>query len=488
MPRKKNEIKKLIFNKFEFIEQYLAVEANLRNEFMREYQNSPLVRFWYVKNATANYNYVIMLMKHFAFLAYRFLDETQVGGLPTRPAYAKFDPTDTQGWPFWYGIQVSGIQSIPPRSWEESDMDYNIFCESEAECYSQIEKYINAYYFHRKTNKWLGLSAISAVMGFTPEEKTTESECADNIRYDDFIINVGLSPIGTGYYTPENLFKFWVTMKKRYENVKVLPVLQEYIQPEYQTEEIVQISNHNVVEFEIIDKRSERILSYDVEGGITGSLVDSIIWDENKKQIYVFYDITITKLNEILYIVQLNLLVPLTNPFKGENATLIMTFENWLKTKVKLAIEQNYPVTGNPEWFSGNFPKTDFNHMVFYGGHSFYIPDSYVIDQNLTRLTKEAGYLTIKFVTDVFNTTIFLVPMRNTVSYGKWKVYAEPNKALAEQILKKQWWSIAAKIEKVRIVETKEAAVEMGRRGTQIAGIIPGLTALVGLVNTGSGL
>lgn len=520
MPRKKLEIQNYVFDKMGFLKDYLQKQAEIRKEFIQEFQEAQMVRFYYTNVDTSVSSYVIIFMKNFAFciMAYYADANPNPNAWPLRPKYEKVGLMDTRTFHFWrFEKGASDDTIVPPRSFEKIDFAYEIYDENQGASFARIEEYINKVYYVRNKGKWAGLSAICSTFSFTPEEKLSVNE-NHLINWQDLII----SPDNAGgiIHNVNHLIQFWLFMKVRFEQVQIMPMIEEYVAPIYvepEIEQIKTISNHNVEAFEIYDFRDRRILDYDVEGHIIGfqkvndlyyyktSTVYATDTSGNKrvvkassqrkvveipqqyteKQILMFYDISICMLEGIIYIVQLNLLQQITNPFPGQYVTLMMTFENWIKSKMYIEIEQQ----NSPEWFSGNFPITEFAHMTFYGGHSFYIPDGYTIDANLTRLVKEAGYLAIKFVTDVFNVKVMYIPMRNIVAYGKWPEYPEPNQQKLIEIVKEQWYSLDSKWRKEQyIINSKEQLIAVGESGTKSAALIPGLTTMTSLLGAFGGM
>jgi len=67
-------------------------------------------------------------------------------------------------------------------------------------------------------------------------------------------------------------------------------------------------------------------------------------------------------------------------------------FDYYQKSNNK--IEWKSWITAEIGWFPGQFPQTPFFHMVFWEGHSFYIPDRFEINEFYSR--KSYGYLVVE--------------------------------------------------------------------------------------------
>lgn len=499
MPRKPKNLPEPLYkiNRIEFLDKFLGVQFTAFNRFIAEFQNAPLVRFYYLDGGSHVNNYIICFMKHFAFTIYIYKHENLTNDyrLPSRPLYTKFHVDDIEFFTFW---RYESPAAIPPRSFESKDFSNEIFDENAGASFARMAEYINSVYLNRKTEKWMGLSAISATWGFTPECKV-DTEVRSYITYNDLIVGPDSDTLGGGNtHNVHDLFHFWILMNQRFEGVNIfeevqnliLP-MQENIQPNLGINEIEvdpgQIFDPETTIFQINDRRSERWLLYDDMGNIIGNKdfaqLPISVTSSDKIQLYMFYDVSFCRIKGILYVVSVDLKFTGTE-ISGKLVTLQMTFENWIKYKQYIPIEN----VATPEWFPGQFPKTEFCHMVFYGGHSFYVSDGYVIEANITRLTKEAGYLTIKFITDTFGAWLRFVPMQYVVAYGKWNEYMTPDPILLAEILKKQNWSIWVHTKGITIIDNKQALIELGRRGTKYAASIPGLTSLTSLITTGGSI
>lgn len=506
MPRKPKSVAEPIYNvdKTAFLQKYMEIRFIAFNEFIKEFQNAPLVRFYYYDNNHHVHSVIICFMKHFAFNIYQYENVTAYDiSLPIRPLYAKLNAGDSTKFSFW-GKLTPAV--IPPRSFEPQDFLNEIFDENQGASLDSMENYINSVYYKRNTNKWIGLSAISTGWGFSPENPVG-NWANEYIGYDELCGNPDESQIGATLYnrTPEDLYKFWLKIKEQFEGFNMFGELEQLIMPVMENTSPIGMSALH--EFQLIDKRDQRFLEYDVEGQIIGykkllplagsksSPTFNFSWGSGMQdidpknivshevtswemapdyRIYMYYDISLVNINKITYVVSVDPTF-IGNVLQGSQVTIMSTFENWIKFKKLLPIG----VKGSPEWFPGNFPKTEYCHMAFYGGHSFYVPDGYTINPNMTRLTKAAGYLSVYFVGDLLATTLYHIPMRNTVAYGKWPEYPLPNTDTLKKILQDQWWNIFSKYEDIREITSKEALVQMGKSGTMMAGIIPGMNSLL---------
>lgn len=480
MPRKPKTIEPIVnVNKFEFLTKYMQVRMSAFNEFIREFQNAPLVRFHYNAADHTVVNYIVCFMQHFPFTIYRYYNTAGVGtgvedySLPVRPLYAKLNVNDFRAFTFW---QNSGGSGIPPRNFEPIDFQADIF-DDVGSPYVKCFDYCQSVYLDRKQNKWKGLDAICI---YNTIEENIGPEMADFVHIHDLIVDPD-DPT----HDVQDLFQFWIKMKERYEGYNMFGPVEQLLLPDVVSgpspEEPTFIIDP-AQEFEIIDNRSERWLEYDVEGHIIG-FKDFKSLELTESQIWLYYDITFIQVKGILYIAS----IPQTFTgvkILGDQIQLLATFENWIKYKMYIPI----PDIDSPEWFKGNFPKTEYCHMAFYGGHSFYIPDGYTIDANITRLTKSAGYISVKFVTDVFNIKLFHIPMRFIVAYGKWMEYPEPAKQSLINAMRDQWYSLSSKWGSIHIVETKEALIALGKSGTIYSSFVPGITNITSMVATGGSM
>lgn len=507
MPRPKKSDQPIYnVDKMKFLESYRKIQYDLNSEFILEFQNAPLVRFAYELGG-ARISYVMAFMNHFAFCIMSYVSDDAVTDWPTRPLYAPIGANADRKFYFWRWAQnKTGSDNeniIPPRSFEAVDLTYDVFDENAGVTMNLLKDYINQTYYRRNEDRWTGVPAISATYSWSVEQPLDPSMIM-YLNYTD-LVNLPDHDSKNLKHDVQDLFQFWVIQKARFERFDIFGQIEQLLLPEYMPEKdeapqkIESISNHNLEEFMVIDNRSKRYLNYDVEGNIIGSSLpetkNGLFAAFKPRFLYMYYDISLTRIGIDIFVCQVNLLTKIENMTRipGTEVTLVMMFDNWMAIKKRLPFGSGTdtsvtPVAKTPEWFPGNFPKTQYNHMAFYGGHSFYIPDGNTIDSNMTRITAEAGYISIKFVTDALNTDIRLLPMRNTVAYGRWVEYKEPDREKVIKILKKQWWSLFSKWGKTYIVETREAAIELGKKGTIGQALIPGLTAITGLINTGSGL
>lgn len=513
MPKKSQKIKEPIIkvDKAQFVNTYLTEKFSMSKEFMDEFANAMMVHFVYPEvGPNLVVHWIVLFMKHFAFCIYHYtnLQNNTDFSLPSRPNYTPINVGDTQEFFFWRNEVPA---KIPPRCFEAKDMNYTVRAEI-LQVWDQMEQYITATYLDRKTNKWRGLSGICV-----SEWGVTESPCLledwNHVNAENLITAPDTNTLGTSVRNVQDLFHFWIHQKIRFEgfapfiqtSALILPTIPEELPPPAE----VMYGNHKIEYFTIVDYREYRFLTYDVEGRIighgpmgtqtpeTGFYPWVIIGDkdpQNKGQtfLYIFYDITLTKIEGVFYVAQINPMVdlnvnsaiPMGDKIHGTNVTLMARFDNWIKYKTYLPIA----IQNSPEWFPGAFPKTEYCHMSFYGGHSFYIPDGYMIEANLTRLTKEAGYLSIHFVTDAMDLKIYFEPMINTVAYGKWTEYSEPNLIQLSAIIRDQWWALSAKFSDAIVITSKDALIAMGKRGTQLSALVPGMSSLQAIITTGGSI
>lgn len=470
MPRKaKADIIKYVADPVALVNNAINRRHQVQTEFMNDLRNAPLLRLKY-PDGGHYYNYVFAMTKHFPVCLMYFYDDNANDAWPSRFLYGAPEANDIVHVSF---CRFCNMVSI--REMELIDISFTIIASGPADTIPFFDSVEN-FYYDRKNRIFTGFNFSTNLI---PQELALTDIYQYVYEFDDNYSS-----------TLGNLFNFWYRVKIYFEgNQEYIDSMNQLIVPESSVSMIdpapIQISNHNIAEFTVYDKRDERFLKYDVNGNIIGT-DKSESWLK-QAEIALYYDISLTNLNDIIYVVQVDQLAIFTQgKIAGNLVKLMSTLENWLKYKKVLPVGGYNQ--GTPEWFPGNFPKTEFNHMVFYGGHSFYIPDSYVIDANLTRLTKDAGYLTTKFITDVFNVNLLFIPMRNTVSYGKWTEYMEPNQSQLVQILRTQWWSLSSKWGDARVATSKEGVIEVGRKGTKIAGVIPGLNSILSLITTGGSL
>lgn len=335
MPRKK-QLFEYSQNVGENLLDAIKERFDLKDEFLEEFQNAPMLRFYYKQDAVKVRTYVIMFMKHFAFSILRYISDLGSLELPVRPLYTKLDPNDDQIWYFYrYDNQ------LPPRVIERIDCQYEIYAENDVQAIiDTLEPYINKVYLNRNKNEWMGLSAISNQFGFTPEENL-KSEKGNHISYLDLIDGPDAQQ-----FNSSDLFQFWFQMKVRFERweseawqVQLFEPYVKELQNEDQNEPILEesFSQRNIDEGNITDQRVEAIQALQSIGIVAKYSIDELLDDYS-----ILKDYKYKMQNEV--------------PF---------ALSSW-------------------EQFKGFY-------MSFYQGNSFFIPVNYAIDENATLAFVKAG-------------------------------------------------------------------------------------------------
>lgn len=441
---------------FEFL---VNRKTNLYSQFIEDIQGSKMV-LERVTSGGKLYNYAVVLTKHFPLQIWFYIDNDAGNEWPSKPAYANPEAGDTVVFNFTRYTAGAGIF----REVELKDFDY-VINDTDAVNFPNFISYIELVYYDPKKRQYSGFTPA-----FQPIPWLHPTKCGFSA--------IAITDGGTS--SVYDLFQIWYQIKLRFEgNVMEQKEIDALFVPEYIAPEgPALINNHNIQTFQVVDRRNERLLTYSNLGAITGVDASKRIIVGTPPLIHMFYDVTVVNIDQIEYVAEVSLMAPIlakNTTVEGKFVNLMGTFANWLAYKVQLDI----PLAETQEWWSGQFPKTPYNHMVFYGGHSFYIPDGFTVEANLTRLTKGAGYLTIKFIADIILASPVAIPMRYTVAYGKWSEYDPPNKDALIDILKRQWWSIwhlFSKNYQWVVIETKDAAIEMGKNGTIGVAAIPGLS------------